>query len=212
MDVQTLVFDFGNVVGLFDHRLTTNRLAQHAELAADELHARLFGSSLEDDYESGKLTTAEFLRKVRETCGLTCSEETVATAWANIFSPNQEICALLPRLKPHYRLLLASNTNELHSQRFCCQFADTLRYFDALVLSYQIGVRKPRAAFFEHCQRLAACPADNCLFIDDLPANVAGAVACGWQGILYTGSADLLKRFAALGIKGLGAGENTRLR
>src|SRR5437660_118019 len=106
MDVQVLVFDFGNVVGLFDHRLTTERLVQHTEIAADELHERLFGSALEDQYESGKLTTTEFLRRVRETCRFTCSEETVAAAWADIFSPNHEICALLPHLKPHYRLLL----------------------------------------------------------------------------------------------------------
>jgi glucose-1-phosphatase len=200
MPIKTIVFDFGRVVGFFDHRLTTSRLAAHTRLSADEMHAHLFGGTLEDDYESGKISTSEFLQRVRATCGLTCADEIIATAWGDIFWPNQEICALLPLLKPRYRLLLGSNTNELHARHFCKQFADWLRYFDALVLSHEIGVRKPQAGFFEHCSRLAGCPPAECLFIDDLAANVAGARACGWQGIVYTGFAELCEQLTALGI------------
>ena len=122
-------------------------------------------------------------------------------AVADIFRPNPDVCALLPVLKPHYRLLLGSNTNELHAVQFRRQFADVLRRFDHLVLSFEVGVRKPRAGIFENCQRLAGCPPQECLFIDDLPANVEGARACGWHGIVYTGIEDLRARMAALGIK-----------
>src|SRR2546425_11669577 len=170
-DIKAIVFDFGQVVGLFDHRVTTNRLVSYATLSADELHGRLFGTALEDDYESGRLTTEQFLHAVRESCRLSCSQAFLATAWADIFLPNPEVGALITRLKPHYRLLLASNTNELHSQQFTRQFAEVLAHFDAIVLSYRIGVRKPRPGFFEHCQKLAGRSPAECLFIDDLPAN-----------------------------------------
>jgi len=203
-DIKAIVFDFGQVVGIFDHRLTTNRLVCYGNLPADELHGRLFGTAIEDDYESGRLSTAQFLKAVRESCRLSCSEDFLASAWADIFVPNPDLCALIARLKPYYRLLLASNTNELHSQQFTGQFADVLAHFDAIVLSYKIGVRKPRPGFFEHCQGLAQCIPAECLFIDDLPANVAGAVACGWQGLVYKGIKDLLDHLAALGIRGLG--------
>src|SRR5437588_3734470 len=203
MQIKAIVFDFGGVVGFFDHHLTTDRLVSYGALSSDDLHARLFGTPLEDQYESGRLNTAEFLRRIRETCCLTCSEDIIAAAWADIFWPNPEVCALLSQLKPHYRLLLASNTNELHAQQFCREFAGTLRDFDAIVLSHAIGLRKPRAGFFEHCQRLAQCSPKECLFIDDLPVNVAGAVACGWNGIVYTGSDDLVARLSACGVKGL---------
>jgi glucose-1-phosphatase len=201
MAIKTIVFDFGRVVGYFDHRLTTNRLAPGSGLSAEEMHTYLFGGPLEDDYESGRITTGEFLKRVRETCRLTCSEDTIAAAWADIFWPNLEVCALLPRLKPRYHLLLGSNTNELHARRFCEQFADWLQHFDALVLSHQIGVRKPKPGFFEHCTRLAACAAAECLFIDDLADNVAGARACGWQGLVYTNFPDLCKELTARGIE-----------
>src|SRR5438046_2602357 len=103
MQIKTLVFDFGKVVGLFDHRLTTSRLVVHAGVTADELHSQLFGGPIEDDYESGKISTAEFLHRVREAGRLTCPGDVIARAWADIFSPNDEVCALLPGLKAHYR-------------------------------------------------------------------------------------------------------------
>jgi putative hydrolase of the HAD superfamily len=200
MGIKTIVFDFGRVVGFFDHHLTSRRLATYGGLPVEAFHHLLFGCSLEDDYESGRISTDEFLRHVRETCRLTCSDEIIAAAWADIFWPNSEVCALLPRLKPRYRLLLGSNTNELHARQFLQQFADWLRPFDRLVLSYEIGVRKPKAGFFEHCARLAECAPGECLFIDDLPANVAGARACGWQGIVYTNFTDFCKELIGLGI------------
>ncbi len=203
MAIQTIVFDFGRVVGFFDHRLTWSRLAEHTDLAAADMVAELFGGTLEDDFESGRISASEFLRKVRETCRLRCPEETIASAWADIFWPNEEVCALLPRLKPRYRLLLGSNTNELHARQFCGQFAAWLRHFDHLVLSHEIGVRKPKAGFFEHCTRLARCAPAECLFIDDLAANVAGARACGWHGIVYTNYPDLCEQLTALGIENL---------
>src|SRR5881396_1057953 len=59
--MQAIVFDFGNVIGFFDHRITTRRLAPYGDLSAEELFARLYGGALEDDYERGRLTTAEFI-------------------------------------------------------------------------------------------------------------------------------------------------------
>jgi putative hydrolase of the HAD superfamily len=199
--VNTLVFDFGNVVGYFDHRRASRRLADLSGVPAEAVHAFLFGGTLEDDYEAGRLSTAEFLLRVRAVCRLGCSDEVLAAAYADIFWPNEDVCALLPRLKRRYRLLLASNTNDLHARHFRRQFADSLRHFDALALSHEVGARKPQAAFFEYCQRLARCAPDECLFIDDLPANVAGAQACGWKGIVYRDVADLRQRLAAFGIR-----------
>jgi putative hydrolase of the HAD superfamily len=198
--IRTIVFDFGNVIAHFSHRLATQRLAVHAGLSADELHGLLFGGRLADDYESGRLSTRAFLEHLRRTCGLRCSEAELADAYADIFWPNPEVCSLVPRLKPGYRLLLLSNTNELHAERFRRQFEDTLQHFDALVFSHQVGARKPRPEIFEHCRRLAGCDASECLFIDDLPANVKGARACGWRGIVYRKGGELPRQLERMGV------------
>jgi putative hydrolase of the HAD superfamily len=202
MAIKTIVFDFGNVLGFFDHRRTTERLAKHSLLPFEELHASLFGPRFEDGYESGQLSTSEFLQTACEICKLGCGPDVVAAAWADVFWPNESVCALPPLLKRQgYRILLASNTNELHANHFCRQFEQVFSHFDERVMSYEIGVRKPNAAFFVHCQTLAQCRPDQCLFIDDLPANIAGAQAHGWQGIVYTASTNLIDRLAKHGVR-----------
>jgi putative hydrolase of the HAD superfamily len=198
--VKTIVFDFGNVIGYFDHWLPTNRLAPHAGIPAEAIHAFLWDSPIEDDYEAGRIGTSEFLRRVRDHCRLTCSDEDLAAAYEDIFWPNPDVIALLPAFKPRYRLLLASNTNDLHARKFLAQFAEPLRLFDALILSHEAGARKPRREFFQHCQRKAGCEAHECLFIDDLTRNVEGAREHGWHGIVYQSVDDLRRRLLEHGV------------
>lgn len=199
--MKAIIFDFGNVVGFFDHHRAARRLAEQGGLDADVVYRLLFGGTLEDDYESGRLTTDAYVRHVRELCQVDCSDADFRAMYSDIFWPNPDVCSLLPRLKTRYRLLLGSNTNELHALHFLEQFAEPLRYFDDLVLSYRIGARKPKAAFFEHCVRLAGYAPDECVFIDDIPANAEGARACGLHGIVYAGIDDLRRRLSDLGIE-----------
>lgn len=192
--MKTIIFDFGNVLGFFDHGLTLSRLAAHTDMSAEQMTEAIYRGELEDDFEAGRIGAAEFLRQVRQLCRLRCKEDVLAEAWRDIFRPNHDVCELIPKLKARYRLLLGSNTNELHAGQFCRQFADTLKHFDTLILSHEIGTRKPHASFFEHCQKHADAEPGECLFIDDLPANIAGARACGWHGILYQNFGDLKTR------------------
>ena len=201
MGIKALVFDFGNVVGFFSHRRASERIAALAGSDADKGHRVLFGGALEDDYESGRLSTAAFLAEVRQACGLTCADEVIAEAYADIFWPNADVCELLPHLAEVCPLLLLSNTTELHTRQFRAQFDGALRHFRHLILSHEVGVRKPRREIYAHAQRLAGCAPQELVFIDDLPANVEGARACGWQGLVYTNAEELRRQLAALGIQ-----------
>jgi putative hydrolase of the HAD superfamily len=199
MSITTIVFDFGNVLGFFSHRKAAEQLAVYGS-SIDVLQAFLFEPRLEHEFESGRVTADAFAQLVRDHCRLSCDEEQFRLAFADMFTPNDEVCALVPRLKQRYRLLLLSNTNAFHAGQFRRQFAATLNHFDHLVLSHEVGMRKPDAGIFEYCQRRAGCPTKELLFIDDLLANVAGARACDWQGIVYRRGADLARELAELGV------------
>lgn len=198
--MKCIVFDFGNVLAYFDHRIAARRLEPHAQRTGDEVLRFLFGSRVEDDYEAGRITSTEFLRIVRDYCAPSCDDAMLARIFCEIFTPNLEIAPFLRALSPRYKLLLGSNTPELHAQWFRSQFASVLEHFDHLVLSYRIGARKPTPRFFAHCVAVARCEPPQCVFIDDLPANVAGARAFGMHGIVYHGITDLRRRLANLGI------------
>jgi glucose-1-phosphatase len=199
--MKTIIFDFGNVVGFFDHGRALEKLGPFTPLTREAMYASVYAGTLEDEIERGLLAVPDFVRQVHELWQLRCDVEFLVSAVADIFWPNPEVCELIPKLKLRYRILLGSNTNAIHADRFREQFADVLAHFDALVMSYEIGVRKPSAEFFGHCHRLAQADASECVFIDDLPANIEGARAAGFRGILYRPQEDLAGKLRALGVE-----------
>jgi putative hydrolase of the HAD superfamily len=199
--IKTIIFDFGNVIGFFDHRRITRRMAQETGHPEEFWQQHLLDANLEDDYESGRISSEEFLRRVRTAVGLDVSDALLAEAFCDIFWPNADVCALIARLKGRHRLLVGSNTTELHAKKFRAQFAETLGHFDALVLSYEVGARKPKRAFYQHCRQLAQCEPYECVFIDDLHCNVEGARACGLNGIVYRDFDELVAELTELGVQ-----------
>ena len=201
MGIRTIVFDFGNVLGFFSHRRAAEQLAAYgAAGSADAIQSYLFNGQLEDDFESGLLDSAAFRALVRDRCRLTCDDAQFDTAYADMFVPNSETCELLPELRKRYRLVLLSNTTVLHSRWFLRQFADVVANFHGVVLSHEVGVRKPHPRIYEHCLALADCQASECLFVDDLPVNIEAARACGWQGIVYAPGGACVRQLSELGV------------
>jgi putative hydrolase of the HAD superfamily len=211
MTISTIVFDFGNVIGFFSHRQAAEQLAVYTTASVEDILLLLCDEQLEDDFESGRLSVAELRRHVRQRLGLTCSDEEFDRAVGDMFTPNDEVCKLIPLMKPRYRLLLLSNTNELHALQFRRQFTDTLAHFDALVLSHEVGFRKPCPDIYAHCRKLADCPPSECIFIDDLPTNIEAARACGWKGIVYHRGMDLRREMRKQGIEFHRVSEKSRL-
>jgi putative hydrolase of the HAD superfamily len=57
--------------------------------------------------------------------------------------------------------------------------------FDTVVLSGEVGMRKPEPEIFRHAAQTLGLPPGECVFIDDMPANVAAAQACGMTAVLH---------------------------
>jgi 2-haloacid dehalogenase len=76
----------------------------------------------------------------------------------------------------------AAETYELAERRFAFD-----RWFEQIVVSGREGVCKPEPAIFQLLLQRIGVAAPACLFIDDSPANVAGAAALGFQVHRFTG-------------------------
>ena len=183
-----IVFDFGNVIALFDHMVACQRLASLSRPPRDpqDVYERIFKTSLEEDYDCGRLSTAAFIERLRRDLQLEASDKAIADAWCDIFTPNPAIEEVIVREKGRgTRLVLASNTNELHFEWFSRQFEPVLRLFDELVLSFRVGARKPAVQFFNACIRASGLTADQIVYIDDRHDYVAAGRALGMQAFVY---------------------------
>lgn len=61
--------------------------------------------------------------------------------------------------------------------------------FDVLVVSGEVGLRKPDRAIYELASERLGLPPSRIVFVDDLEPNVVGARACGMIAIHHRGDA-----------------------
>jgi putative hydrolase of the HAD superfamily len=199
-----LIFDFGNVIAFFDYRRAAESWGRPLGMTGEAFleHARSVGfAPLVRDYESGKMSTAEFSSRVRSLAALDISHAEFAAGWTDIFALNEPIEPVIANLKRQgYRLVLGSNTNELHATQFRSQFPTILAHFDRLVLSFEVGFIKPSLDFYLACARAAAAAPAECVFIDDLDENVEGAREAGLTGLVFRDVETLVDDLAKLGV------------
>jgi putative hydrolase of the HAD superfamily len=110
---------------------------------------------------------------------------------------NVELVACIERLRAHgLRVGLLSNFSA--DLRAMLAQQDLLRCFDALAISAEIGIMKPDAAAYQAILAMMQMEAHTCVFIDDVPANVAAAQAVGLHGIVFEDNPSCLATLARL--------------
>lgn len=89
---------------------------------------------------------------------------------------------LLARLHGRYRLGVLSNFTDPRPVRRVLERDGLAEYFDAVVISAEIGQRKPVPAIFEHALRALDARAEHTLFVGDDPNDdIEGAKAVGMR-------------------------------
>jgi epoxide hydrolase-like predicted phosphatase len=63
--------------------------------------------------------------------------------------------------------------------------SDWHQMFDVVVISGEVGMRKPEPEIFELTLTRIGLPAAECVFIDDMPHNIAAAQRAGLAGIVH---------------------------
>ena len=78
-------------------------------------------------------------------------------------------------------------------------YTDELReLFDAVVISGEVGLHKPEAEIYELAARRVDRPPADCIFVDDLRENCAGAEAVGMTALLHRDPAATIARLEEL--------------
>jgi putative hydrolase of the HAD superfamily len=70
--------------------------------------------------------------------------------------------------------------------------------FDVVVISGEVGMRKPEERIFRHAAGLLGLEPAQCVFIDDIEVNVTSAEALGMTAILHHDPAVTIARLGEL--------------
>jgi putative hydrolase of the HAD superfamily len=203
--IKNVIFDFGNVLFDLDLPSIERNLQQLMGSGFEQAREKLLRNRVFELYETGGMTSAEFLDHIRMSAPEPPAPEVVRDIWNSIFleMPAHRF-TMLQELRQKYKVFLLSNINELH-ERWIADYMVRVhgihdyesRYFDGVYFSHLIRLRKPDTAIYEYVLADAELnPADS-VFFDDVEANIEGARTVGITAFLHpVGSeiADHVKR------------------
>lgn len=192
---RVLLVDFGGVLTTSVHDALR---AFSADIGGDpELVLRLFASDAESakllvESESGRLDDEDFERGFAARLaahGVHVPAEGLLARMQTGGSPDHEMLDALARMRAG-GVPVAIVTNQLG--RDCYEGFDLESLADVVVISSEVGVRKPsRRIYAIACERLGAAP-ERCVMVDDLQHNLDGAARLGIEGVLHTTAAQTI--------------------
>ena len=198
--ISVIVFDLGNVLLPFNYETPLKHFNEIKPGLGDKF-AHLYKENyhVHRDYESGKISTQDFLSIMTGWLDNTVTGEEFCRIFSEIFTKNEDVISLLPKLKKNYTLCLLSNTSEMHRD-YGYRHHDYLKYFDKLFLSFEVGAVKPEKEIYAAVERFTQKPPEEHIFIDDIAEYVEGAKQCGWDGIQFKDYENLIVEFEKRGI------------
>lgn len=113
--------------------------------------------------------------------------------WERPLVPMENMAELVRELKEKgYGIYLLSNAS-LPLRSYFHRIPGS-ECFDGIMVSAEEKLLKPQHAIFERLYERFNLNPGECVFIDDAPANVEGAICTGMSGVIFRGDAQRLRR------------------
>ena len=184
--IRALVFDCFGVLqlGNRDYLFDKTPVAQHDALR---------DLNVASDY--GFVGYNEYLQQVSEMTGWSPKE--IEATFQSAHSRNGALVAEIQKLRATYKIGLLSNVGQRGMEQFF-SVAEREELFDAVVLSSDVAAVKPHPEMYEVIAHKLDVAADECIMIDDVADNVAGAIAVGMRGIQFRSTTQVLNDIQAV--------------
>ena len=197
--IEAVIFDYGGVISQSPFRRIAE-LEQSLGFAPDTLSNLLgYGASVPEPPAGEPYTNHWHLLEVGA-IDLPTYATWVTERSADVFGQRIDLAARMANglgsLAIHWMVVqrvrelrdagyrLAICTNNIAAYRETWQLQFPIEWFDVIVDSSEVGVRKPEPAIYLLTCELLGVEPQRCAFVDDLPANVAAAEALGMAGVV----------------------------
>lgn len=185
--IKNIVFDLGGVIMTLDPAEALRRFKALGLSDAERYLDAYTQSGVFGNLEEGKITAEDFRSKLSSLTGHELTFDECKHAWLGYRKdvPQRNLDLLKELRAKGYRLILLSNTNPFMmdwalSSEFDGKGSSLNDYFDALYLSYRLGIMKPAPDFFRQVLDNENILPEETLFVDDGPRNVEAAGKLGF--------------------------------
>ena len=184
--IKNIIFDLGGVILGIDEQLTFSELRKSGFLDMELLKSPEILDLL-SKFDTGVYTAKTFRKKLKAALNVSkMTDEKFDSIWnAMLLDIPRERIEAIEKVKKHYKIFLASNSNEIHYDlyvrdlqlRFGYQEFDEL--FNKAYFSFDIHLEKPDPRFFEFILDHEGLNPEETLFIDDTAENIEAAQKLG---------------------------------
>lgn len=195
--IKNIVFDLGGVIMTLDPAEALRRFKALGLSDAERYLDSYTQSGIFGNLEEGNITAEDFRSKLSSLTGHELTFDECKHAWLGYRKdvPQRNLDLLKELRAKGYRLILLSNTNPFMmdwalSSEFDGKGSSLNDYFDALYLSYRLGIMKPAPDFFRQVLDNESILPEETLFVDDGPRNVEAAGKLGFMTMCPDNGSD----------------------
>ena len=195
----TIVFDHGSVLHKTDKASIDQFLSEHLDVSSEE--AREIYISLKKHLKSGaneKSFWNNYGKKDQRKFSPQWISELEAVRYQAIRAvPGME--ALVKKLREKgFQTAILSNVHKAQADRI--KKHGMYEGFQPVLLSCNLGLRKPDPAIFEHLLATVEIKSQNCIFIDNKLRNIEAARKLGIDGVVFLSAEQLTYELQKRGI------------
>ena len=191
--IKNILFDMGNVLIHFDRRVFLDRL-EVSEEDKQLLLREVFLSVEWVQMDRGTLAEpeAEALMCRRLPERLHSAVHSLVSLWDEPMLPVAGMAELVEELKRNgYGIYLLSNAS-IRQHAYWPKIPGW-QFFDGKVISADEKVMKPHPDYYRIALERFSLNPEECFFIDDVPANIEGALYCGIPGAVFHNDVSALR-------------------
>lgn len=192
--IKNLVFDLGNVLVEFKPKDYMERLGFLKE-DIEPLFQIIFKDKRWGEFDRGTLKIGEYTEAliIEHPEYKSQIEQMFSGDWAaNFLKPKPESIEFLKKAASKYHIFILSNVSE-----YVLNYVKDLGFWEYVsggTYSYMVRQLKPDAEIYETFFKDNNVIPEECLFLDDLPQNIAASEKAGMRGIVFCDNLDDVKQ------------------
>lgn len=199
--IRHIIFDMGGVLREWDPVKFLKQFAIPQE-DRDLLMREIYAAVEWPMQDIGLITEEETFERVKTRIPerLYSIAEILILHWEDLSEPVPGMAETIRQLKENgYGIWLLSNASKRHG-KYWGKIPGS-EFFDGLVISAFEGALKPDQTMYRTILDRFSLKAEECVFTDDTPANVAGALAAGIDGFVFRGTEDFIRELTKRGVR-----------
>lgn len=202
--IKHLIFDFGGVFLYLEGEKRAVHYNLHKFLDMPEEKAVEIWKEHKEKLLLGQETPKEFLVRMNALLGTSHDPDVAHESWLNMnkienHQINWDLVEYVEGLSKKYQVHMLTNNIDLNNKPKA--YVSATKFFQNIFQSWEMGHKKPNKEAYLHVLEKINAKSEECLFVDDIQANVDGANNLGVKGVLYTNLEQLKKDFTELGIQ-----------